>query len=223
MIQDSVGFDNTILMFLKFGSEHDILDLYNNGTIFINPVQRFRLIEDNGLRGDKYEGVDNITNYLPGQFEIPSLGFKGNHLGIHLKESYENVYGNIYSLYCISSHGWADPSEFSIDAKIKDFGTHCLLIKDVARFIELLTKELKRIGCEYKHGFVEYYDKKLKNGSVSIFEKPLEFEYQKEFRFYVQRESLDPLVISIGTMEDYSEIHSSIAVVEGLKIKKNCH
>ena len=46
-----------IKAFIKFGSEKNILDLYTNGTVFLNTIQYFRNIEDGELRGDKYEGV----------------------------------------------------------------------------------------------------------------------------------------------------------------------
>src|SRR5690242_16377038 len=104
-----------ILSLLKFGSEKNMTDLLLNGTIYMNPINKFRLIEDNNLRGDSYEGINQIWNLPPGQFEIPSLNHKGNYISMHLRESYENVFGNIYSMYCVSSHGFAKPSDFFID------------------------------------------------------------------------------------------------------------
>jgi len=208
-----------IKMFLKFGEENDILDLYQNGTIYMSPIQRFREIEGGELRGDLYEGVSSIKNYLPGQFEISSIGFKGNHLGIHLRESYERVLGNIYSLYCISSHGWKNPNDFKIDEKIKKFGSHCLMIKDNKKFLSLIEKTLKQLNAKFRHNFVEYYDKKAINRQISLFEKPLEFEYQKEFRFYVERKSTDPFVFSIGSLIGISELYSSHLIVDELKLQ----
>ena len=89
----------TIQIFLKFGNEDNINDLLHNGTIYLNSIQNFRKIEDKQLRGDKYEGVLSIKNYPSGQFEIPSLNYKGDYLALHLFEKYEEVLGNIYSLY----------------------------------------------------------------------------------------------------------------------------
>ena len=39
-----------------------------------------------------------------------------------------------------------------------------------------------------------------------MFEKPLEFEHQKEFRFYVENDKIKPIKIQIGSMKDYAEI-----------------
>jgi hypothetical protein len=206
-------------MFLKFGKEQDITDLYRNGTIYMSPIQRFRKIEYGELRGDLYEGASSIKNYLPGQFEIPSIGFKGKHIGIHLRESYENVLGNIYSLYCISSHGWENPNDFKIDDRIKKFGSHCLMIKDNQKFLSLIEEKLNQLKIKFNHYLVEYYDKKAINRPISLFEKPLEYEYQKEFRFYAERDSTEPFVFKIGSLVDISELYSSNLIVDELKLQ----
>ena len=112
--------NHTIQMFLKFGQKEHITDLYRNGTIFMNAIQYFRKMEDDELRGDPYEGISKIKNYPSGQFEISSINFKGNYLALQIREAYDTVVGNIFSLYCVSSHGWENPNDFKIDEKIKN-------------------------------------------------------------------------------------------------------
>ncbi|KAA5536225.1 hypothetical protein F0919_00740 [Taibaiella lutea] len=209
----------TITTFLKFGCEENIYDLLHNGTIYMNSIQHFRLFEDKELRGDIYEGASRITNCLPGEFEIPEIGFKGNYLNIHIREAFPEVLGNIYSLYCISSHGWGNPLEFEINQKVKEFGTHCLMVKNSERFLELIEEKLTEAGVKYSHGFVDYYDRMKISRKVNLFEKPMEFEYQKEFRFYVEREAIDPFVISIGNMENIAKVYSTDFVVDGLRLQ----
>jgi hypothetical protein len=209
----------SIKMFLKFGSETNIRDMHDNGTIYVSPIQRFREIEDGQLRGDLYEGVSKVHNYLPGQFEIPSIGYKSNHLGIHLRESYKNVLGNIYSLYCISSHGWDNPKDFEIDKRVRMFGSHCLMIKDNQKFISLIENKLNALNVKFAHSFVDYYDKENVNRKINLFEKPLEFEYQKEFRIYINRLSTHPFKFSIGSLKDITEIFSSDLIVNELKLQ----
>jgi hypothetical protein len=41
----------TILAFLKFGVKEHILDLYENGTVYMNTIQYFKELEDKELRG----------------------------------------------------------------------------------------------------------------------------------------------------------------------------
>lgn len=210
---------HTIKMFLKFGEEDNIKDMLHNGTIYMSPIQRFREIEDSELRGDKFEGVSRIKNYPPGQFEIPSIGYKGNYLTLQVREAYKEVLGNIYSLYCISSHGWDNPLDFKMDDRIKRFGTHCIMIKDNQKFLSLIENKLKELKVKFRHGFVEYYDKDKVDRKINLFEKPNEFEYQKEFRFYVERLSTEPFVFNIGSLTDIAELHSSHIIVDELKLQ----
>lgn len=210
-----------IKMFLKFGQEEHINDLYNNGTIFMNAIQCFRKMEDDELRGDRYEGVSKIKNYPPGQFKIPAINFKGNYLSLQIREAYDTVVGNIFSLYCISSHGWDNPNDFKIDEKIKKFGSHCLVVKDNVKFLSLIEKKLKELKVKFSHGFVNYYDKDKVDREITLFEKPLEFEYQKEFRFYVARKSDKPFVFSIGSLTDIAVIYNSKDIVDTLELKVN--
>lgn len=93
------------------------------------------------------------------------------------------------------------------------------MIKDNQKFLSLIEDKLHQLNNKFSHGFVEYYDKKVINRKINLFEKPLEFEYQKEFRFYVERDSTEPFVFSIGTLVDISELFLTHNIVEGLKIE----
>lgn len=204
----------TIKMFLKFGSFKDIKDLYENGTIYLNTIQHFRKHKDADLRGDKYEGASRVKNSLPGTFKIPGNDRTFNYQKIHIKEAFSEVLGNIYSLYCISSHGIPNLLEFKMDERIMEFGTHCLMIKDNAYFYETIQKQLKKEGYLFRHGFVKYYDKEKENMKLTLFHKPLEFEYQKEFRFYVQNDKLEPIALNIGSLKSYAEMYETKDIVQ---------
>jgi hypothetical protein len=196
----------TIVMFLKFGSQHDINDLYENGTIYMNTVQYFRDREDAELRGDKYEGVSELINYPRGIFEIPSINFKGNYLNIHLRKGYERTLGNIYSLYCISSFTIDNPFDFTIDERVRGFGTHCLMILDNVSFLNRIEEALQKSNYKYHHNFIEYYDRYEKNGIIDVFDKQNTFAYQKEFRIYVESVSNEPLVLKVGSLKDIAQV-----------------
>jgi len=207
-----------IKMFLKFGEEEHVKDLYYKGTIYMNSIQYFRTIEEDELRGDKYEGITQIKNYPLGEIEISALNFKGNYLALQLRESYEIVLGNIFSLYCISSQGWENPHTFKIDERIKRFGSYCLMIKDNKKFLSLVEEKLNELRIKFSHSFVTYYDKNNVDRKITLFEKPLEFQYQKEFRFYVERDSHESFSFSVGSLTDIAEVHRSIDVVDTLKL-----
>lgn len=208
-------------MFLKIGKEEHIRDLYENGTIYINPIQYFRKIEDQELRGDGYEGASEIINSLPGTFRIPGIDKDFNYEKAHIKKSYDTILGNIYSLYCISSKGFPNPLDFKLDERNLRFGTHCLMVKDNQYFFDKIKSELKKNGFSYSHGFVEYYDKdKISHKKLTLFDKPKEFEYQKEFRFYIHNEKVEPIKIQIGSLEGKADIieAKSLATLE-VKLK----
>lgn len=213
--------EHTIKMFLKIGSHENITDLYENGTIYINTIEYFKKVEDVELRGDKYEGASQIINSLPGTFRIPGIDEDFKYEKIHIKESFNQVLGNIYSLYCISSKGFPNPLDFKMDEKNLRFGTHCLMIKDNIYFFDKIKSELKRCGYEFRHGFVNYYDKNTVSKKLTLFDKPNEFEYQKEFRFYVHNNKLEPIKIQIGSLKNYAEVIEAEKLTElKLELKK---
>jgi len=197
---------HTIAMFLKFGNEKNITDLFDNGTIYLNTLQYFRTVEDSELRGDRYEGVSSIKNYPPGDFEIPAINFKGKYINIHLKNAFDQMLGNIYSLYCISSFTIPNPFEFSIDERVKGFGSHCLMVNDNVEFLNRIENALRKRNLKYHHDFISYYDRYTINGDLTLFQKPQEFAYQNEFRIYVESDIIEPLILEIGNLKNIAQI-----------------
>lgn len=213
--------EHTIKLFLKLGSEKNIFDLFENGTIYMNTIEYFRKVEDEELRGDRYEGVSRVINSLPGTFKIPGIDREFNYVKVHLRESHKEVLGNIYSLYAISSKGFPNPLDFEFDKRNLRFGTHGVMIKDLPLFFNKIENELKKNNLKFSHGFVDYYDKEEVSREITLFEKPLEFEYQKEFRFYIENDEIKPIKIQIVSMKNYAEIFKIEDILElKLEIKK---
>ncbi len=211
----------TIKCFMKFGQKDHIMDMYTNGTIYMNPIQYFRTCEDNALRGDKYEGIRALKNYPGGEFEIKALNFKGEYISLQIREDYEQVLGNIYSLYSISSYHIKRPLKFKINNQISKFGDHCLFIKNNPEFLKRLKEKLRDLNLKFRYGFVDYYNSNKKNGIITLFQKPNEYKYQNEFRFYIERESTQPFVISIGSLEDIAAIYNTDFMISNLQLMKD--
>lgn len=203
------GNSNTILLFLKFGSEENILDLYENGTVYMNTISWFKGVDDNYLRGDKYEGVSEIINYPKGKFRIDSLNYEGNYEKLQIRKSDKNLRGNIYSLFCVSSFFEPNPVNFKIDKRVEGFGSHCLIIKNCPKFLSLMEEGLSSIGDEYNHGFVKYYNSDKVEGDITLFHKREEFKYQNEFRFLTLKDKEQPVKFQIGSLKDISEVAES--------------
>jgi hypothetical protein len=212
--------DHSIISFLKFGSEERIIDMYQNGTIYINTIEYFKRHKDEKGRGDPYEGASRIINYPPGEIKI--VGQKIKYLNLHIKESHQYVLGNICSFYCISSHGFKDPAKVKIDSRMGKFGDYCLIVKDNKTFLRLIEEKLQSLKQKYVHGFVTYYDTKKINGEVSLFQKPKAFAYQKEFRLYVENDKIAPISFQIGSLAGIAEVHHTKNIL-GLRLIKNSH
>jgi hypothetical protein len=196
-------------MFIKFGSEENITDLFENGTIYFNSREFFRRIEDKEVRGDSYEAVHEIKNYGPGSFLIPSSKHSVHYQNIHLPFSFNEVWGNLYCVYCISPETVPEMFDFQIDERVLGFGTHCLLIEDHNKFIAVVANKLNSLGYKFSVNIVKYYDKQKFNGKPTVFEKLNVFAYQKEFRFYLEREGIDPISFHIDGIKEYSRIITS--------------
>jgi len=207
-----------ITVFIKIGSEENIRDLYENGTIYINTIDYFKNIEDEELRGDKYEGVSEIINSHNGTFWISGIDRDFKYKKVHIKKAFDEIVGNIYSLFCVSSKTFSDIFEIKVDEKNLKFGTHCLIVKDNKYFFDKITSELEKKGYNFRHGFVEYYDKDNVCKKLTLFDKPKEFEYQKEFRFYIYNNKIEPIKIQIGSLKGIAEIIESKYLKE-LKIE----
>ena len=206
----------TIACFLKFGEKNNILDLYENGTIWMSSLQFIRVCDE--IAGDKYEGVHSIDNLPSGIFQIPQFNYEGNYLKMHVRGSYERVLGNIFCLYAISSLGFPNLNDFFIDQKMMSFGSHVLLIKNCPEFISRIRKKLNLMPFNYWTKMVHYYDKDSINGQIGVFQKRNELEYQKEFRIFIDRDEITPFSFAIGSLKQISEIHESEYLIKHLKL-----
>lgn len=220
-------FEDTFVLFIKFGSEKNIKSLYENGLVYLNTFEYFQNIEDNGVRGDKFEGTINIKNYkniekLKLEITDTKTGDKMDIKPSKLQLRHFDPYpkGNLYSLYCIKQSDFLNTDEFTIDSKVKAFGSHALFIKSTKKFIDKLTAEIKKLNMPYMAKQVEYYDDENTNGQISLFEKVQGYKYQSEYRVVVQNNNQKPLKISIGSLKEYSEMFA-LNSLDDLKIVAN--
>ena len=213
------------LFLFKFGSEKNMTDLLENGTIYFNTIDYFQRLEEQGLRGDNYEGTTKITNYheydnLKVTFTIPETGKKIplNPTKFHLREFLSDIKGNLYSMYCLRPKDIIDVEDFKIDKRVKEFGTHFVLIKDIGKFINQVCDELEKLKMDYRTKQVEYYEKDKINGEISLFHKMKNFEYQNEFRIVLYNDEMEPKILQIGSIKDFAEIFPTSAL-DTLEVK----
>lgn len=193
-------------------------DLIENGTIYFNTIEYFRKLEGQIARGDNYEGTIKITNYYEHEklkltLTIPETGekieLKPNKF--HLREFLTELKGNLYSIYSIKSTDVMD-LDFKIDQRVKKFGTHFVIIKNVRKFLDLICEEIRKQDISYRAKTVNYYEKEKLNGEVTLFDKTTEYEYQKEFRIVLYTNEIKPIVFKIGNLSEIAELFETKAI-----------
>jgi hypothetical protein len=192
---------------LKFGKENRIVDLYRNGKLFIQSIQNLKK-DSSSFRGDSYEGAIEARSYYPGKalLDVEEKTIDFNHHGITLRKSYEYTLGNVLSLYAVSDLNFTNGKELIIDPRMQEFGTHYLLIRDVSKFFELIKKELTRLNYNYWDGFVNYFNEKEYTGDLNLFQKRMQYEYQCEYRIYIDSGQLEGITLNLGSLKDISII-----------------
>ena len=199
-------------IFFKFGNEENITDLFENGTIYFNTIDYFQRLEGQGLRGDDYEGTTKIINHKSDKLKLTiTISETEKEIPIKLskfdlREFLKDIKGNLFSLYCLRHQDMFESGNFKIDPRVKEFGTHFILIKNPLKFITLICNQLDRNKFIYQIKQVEYYDKEELNGEISLFHKTTEYEYQKEFRIVLFNNGNTPIKIEIGSLKAYAEV-----------------
>jgi hypothetical protein len=206
-----------IFSLIKFGAEEHILDLYNNGTIYCNTIEYFRSHEEDGaLRGDSYEGTTMIKNYPPNAryfFHFDDESVEVHPANFHIRESYEEIKGNMFCLYSVTREEIKKAKRLTIDVRNKMFGSHFLFVHDCKSFYERLLQGFKENGFRIGTGFVTYYDINSHTGDLGFFHKSNEYEYQKEFRILIDNSKEQiPLSFKIGHLHDVATVYESNAI-----------
>ena len=105
-----------------------------------------------------------------------------------------------------------------LDNNFLEFGSHVLLIRDLAAFFERINKAISKIFFLYtsrdlhaNSGSVEYMNLNKYNGHIGVFRKDSSFAWQREFRiaFCVPDSALNDngaFELEIGDISDISSI-----------------
>ncbi len=204
--------EERILFLLKFGSQKNIRDLYENGTLYLSPFEQFQVTEKNNYRGDRKEGTIFLENYPdPSKYRIEITdtytGKTFSHTPKSLSKEYKDLSaGNLYSMYCIKNTELEKGQKYRVSEKMKDFGSHFLFIHNPQEFKRRFEKVFKDQNLGYRAGVVKYYNDKNYSGPLSLFHKKIEHEYQKEFRIITRNSRSEPIILKLGNLKKISTI-----------------
>lgn len=209
--------DIEVFFLLKFGKEEHLNNLLKKGEVFMNTIQWFKSYEKKGI-GDIYEGAFEVKNIKNGKLtvKIPNNPITLNSSNFQLRKHYKGHIGNIFSTYAISTLLLKRKELHRIDKRMSEFGTHCLIIKDVQQFLNSITDKLTELGLENSHNIVKYKNLKKNNHELSLFNKTHSLSYQKEHRIIAWTEYNSELKFEIGSIEHYAEIHPTNKIIESL-------
>lgn len=195
---------------IKFGERQYMLDLFEKGIVYMNTVSYFKELEEDDLRRDPHEGIASLEQIISFKFktesgvviELTKAGDKPNLNSAQLRKEYP-ARGNLYCMYNISPE-WVDKYD-RFDPRCVDFGKSepfMVVIHKPAIFLKRVREALRLRGLSEQFGEVKYYDPMAYHGELDIFHKSNKFDYQCEFRIYVEEHDDGPLKLEIGPLDD---------------------
>jgi hypothetical protein len=202
-----------LFIFIKIGREEHVSSLLNDGSVYMNTVQRLRAADLESGRGDPTEGRSFVRNCPPGEFQVDFIKDKWfRYERFSYWETPKGELGNVYSLFTLAKHHTIGLSSFRMNSDCVKLGTHWLLIKAPGEFMKRLDAALCAAGLKFRQGLVNYYDDSTYSGRLSVFYKPNGFAYQQEFRYHVSNGNGKPLLLNIGSLRDIAEMHPISAI-----------
>lgn len=200
--------ETTLFLLIKIGAEDHMTRLLEQGEVYLNTVEKMREYDTTTGRGDPTEGRAFLQNYPAGTLEFDFMkGCPVRYERLTVAQIPTFPLGNLYCLYSFGRHHTVGLSEFMLDPRCANFGTHFVIIKHLPKFFTRMEQALTTAGLEYDHGLVKYYDEQTYSGNLSVFYKPKTFAYQQELRFHVQTTLGEPLILQLGSLVDIAEIH----------------
>ena len=201
---------------IKFGTEEHMKTLYEQGILYLNPIEYFRLLEEQGFgRGDSYEGTTIVSNLRDSDVYVMVDGewkLLGTTSHTHLHGYKVEMTGNLYCMYAVHPGAFKD-GVFMFDTRIKDLGSHCVIVHEQqnAIFCERVFQALNHAGyTEHIAGLVKYFDHELPVfQQTDVFMKRTGFSFQNEFRIFVHNLVPQPIRLEIGRIADIASFYET--------------
>lgn len=209
------------VILLKFAQREHLEAFRSQGLLYMNTTDYFRIIEDDPVRSDRFEGTDRIIQPL----DIGTMSLTCNVTGqvINFNPSEivgpvlfhfsRNLASNIFCMYSINR-----PTDlFPIDDRNIQFGDSFVMVLNTTEFIRRFCVAAKSLGRPFRIQAVDYFDPLSHSGETGIFRKSSEFSYQNEYRFAIQTGFTEPLKLYIGDVSDITtDIHRSVDIKNAL-------
>ncbi|MNU18777.1 hypothetical protein D3C71_69840 [compost metagenome] len=205
--------DKTITRILKVGKFEHIHSLYEEGLVYCNPIEFFKICEKEDARFDKSEAATNITQVSQiilqgnnGEEFTFSKEPKEGEIKLNSAFKYDHIHDFNGNLFCCTAVHPDIKDFIEFDARFADFGDTILLIEKPMRFVIALQDCLKSLNLGYKMDLVKYYDKKSHDGILDFFSKPNEYSFQNELRLFIENDQHEPITLKLPPLKEYSSL-----------------
>lgn len=222
-----------IFFLLKVFEKREYAEDFINGKLFLNRVSYFKKIEEQEDRGDKHEATDAWLQPNKVSLKIGNIEIKSEDIASPIVVQHEH-HNNLHLLCLYASYTDKFDSvsednieEFRKEVRINDkclaLGNHAVIILNSELFIERFINAAKKYNYGGKGQLVEYYDPKTFHGYFkedSIFQKQIQYSYQKEFRFSIDTRTIgeNPIIMELGDLSDITSISNPQEINKTLKI-----
>ena len=198
---------------IKFGKHEHLLQLQDEGLLFLNNLKYFWEIEDEELRGDPF---DCVAEVLRGP-KITMVHASGKDLTIGGKwiirmHPPEKEKINIFCMYALRPL-----ISFPVDERNFRFGEHALILMNTPEFMRRIELHLKSQRIIANADIVEYVDDEY-IGKVGPFRKHKRFAYQSEWRLVCEDGLGKTRIMRIGSIRDISVIIRSEEVNKEIRV-----
>ncbi|MEX2592716.1 MAG: hypothetical protein WD426_08075 [Anditalea sp.] len=198
--------DKVLSGLIKFGKRKYMDRLLKDGELHLKNLQYYKKIEDDGIRGDNYEGVLTIRqipkNYI--------LKYGGKKVGTITSGQFKEEAQFMVSIYCMFGidNETVENNQLYIDRRNFEFGDTCVFIHNVREFAKRCKRVLGERYVKYEFDKVRYYNQHIFEGEINPapFRKRDIYKYQNEYRIAIATGHLNDVTEYIGCIEDIAKM-----------------
>jgi hypothetical protein len=200
---------------IKFGKQDHLLQLQDEGFLYLNNLPYFWEIEDEELRGDPFDSIAEIRRGPKVVIPLQSgkeVTMEGEWImRLHPPEP-EKI--NIFCMYALRPFN----GTFPVDERNFRFGAFALVLINRPEFMRRIESAIRSQKIKCNADLVKYVDNSH-IGRVGPFRKLERFTYQSEWRLVCYDGPGGPRKIRIGSIRDISVILHSDQINEEIKIE----
>jgi len=194
------------MFLIKSGEKENLLQLQNDGRIYMKSLSYFEQCEDLS-RKDDLEKASFVINNPPEPYylKIKRDNVEGDHLTFKINKSITKGYeGYIFCMHCIMMDDSEEEKSFQLSTK----DDHILIING-NQFLNVIEQKLLKDKINHNKGLVIYKDFTNYVGRKNPFEKDLKFKGEHEFRLFIpMKENKEFHDFYIGALNEFSALEN---------------